>query len=270
VVLPLPEAYIPLVEGNPADRAIVHPEDIFLARGTSGELPKLPERGILSFSYIKANQFLAQNCAFQRIPFFEDPRVVGTVMVDGTALLYADCPIGAPGAAILIEELHYLGLQQFVLVGAAGVLDASIARGDAVVVEKALRDEGTSYHYLLPSRWASADDLLTEHLKLCLQERGIGFIVASSWTTDAPYRETFNKIATYRDLGVATVEMEAAALFAVSKYLGIRASALLSGGDSVAGGKWDSRRNGDDQQVLEKRQQLILAACCAIASFYVD
>lgn len=121
------------------------------------------------------------------------------------------------------------------------MLRPEIALGHLVVVESALRDEGTSYHYATPSRYIAADPAATSILMETLLEHGIPFVTGRTWTTDAPYRETPDKIATRRQEGCITVEMEAAALAAVALFRGVPLAQVLYGGDDLSGETWDHR-----------------------------
>ena len=124
--------------------------------------------------------------------------------------------IGAPAVAAQLEVLISLGVREFLSLGTAGGLRADQAIGDVVVLKGAVRDEGVSYHYLAPDATVQPDESLTAALRERLVSRGMSVSEGTTWTTDAPYRETAEEIAHYRDAGVLAVEMEAAAIFAVA------------------------------------------------------
>ena len=88
------------------------------------------------------------------------------------------------------------------------------------MIERALRDEGTSYHYLPASEYSKADADLTELACVALSGAGMSVRVGASWTTDAPFRETDEAIAAARNAEILAVEMEAAALYAFAKARG--------------------------------------------------
>lgn len=146
--------------------------------------------------------------------------------------------IGAPIVATVLEELIAFGVKRFISIGTAGTLQKDIKVGDLVVCEKAIRDEGTSYHYLKPSKYAYASKKITENIKKSLDKLGIKYIVGTSWTIDAPYRETVAEAKKYQSEGVATVEMEASALFAVAQYRNVEIGAIFTASDSLAELKW--------------------------------
>jgi uridine phosphorylase len=136
--------------------------------------------------------------------------------------------IGAPAVSAQMEILIALGVRRFLSVGTAGGLLADQAPGDVVVATGAVRDEGTSLHYLDAGIEVVPDAALTDALANALARAGIEARSGSTWTTDAPFRETKQKIEELRSQGVLAVEMEAAALFAVAQVRGVElASALV-------------------------------------------
>lgn len=145
---------------------------------------------------------------------------------------------GAPMAAAALEELIAFGVQQFISIGLAGGLQPDLLSGDIVICDQALRDEGTSYHYLPPARAIEAQPALMQQISGAFSARGISHSIGASWTTDAPYRETRQEVETYRAAGVKTVEMEAAALFAVGQRLGVSTAAVFVIADRLADFTW--------------------------------
>ncbi|MBK9969824.1 MAG: nucleoside phosphorylase [Acidimicrobiaceae bacterium] len=115
-------------------------------------------------------------------------------------------------------ETIAMGCRAFVVCGGAGTLHGELTLGHFVVVASAIRDEGTSYHYLPPSRTIQFDEDARRVLEGVLEARGVPFVVGRTWTTDAPYRETASKIAARRAEGCLTVEMEASALAAIASF----------------------------------------------------
>jgi len=147
----------------------------------------------------------------------------------------------APGAASTIEELHAMGCNKFVVCGGAGALVKGSKIGEIIIPTSAVRDEGTSYHYIEPSREITCHQAILETAVAILTEKGVPFSTGKTWTTDAMYRETPDMIEQRRSEGCLAVEMEAAAFFAVSKFYDIPLVQLLYAGDDVSGSSWDSR-----------------------------
>ncbi len=132
------------------------------------------------------------------------------------------CAVGAPFAVLVAEQLFASGCRLLVSVTSAGQIAPIGPTPYFVLIDRALRDEGTSYHYLPPAIFAEAPDA-----KLLARVEGtvralptIALYRGATWTTDAPYRETEAAIAGARDLGALAVEMEAAALYAFSAATG--------------------------------------------------
>lgn len=179
---------------------------------------------------------------------------------DGQTLAILPSAVGAPLAAGCLEEIIARGGRKFIVCGGAGVLDQSIGSGDIVIPTAALRDEGTSYHYLPPGREAHPTPHAVEAIIETLDAHGCSYVMGKTWTTDAFYRETRAKVARRRDEGCITVEMEAAAFLAVAQFRGVQIGQLLYGGDDVGGIEWDPRELGQKIPAREKLFWLSLVA----------
>jgi len=149
--------------------------------------------------------------------------------------------VGAPLATAFLEEAIDYGCRTLVACGGAGALDAGLTLGRPVIVSAAVRDEGTSYHYLAPSRLIEAAPAVVSVMESVLGRSGVPFATGTTWSTDAVYRETREKVLLRRAEGCITVEMEAAALLAVARFRGVVLGQLLYAGDSLAGDSWDHR-----------------------------
>ena len=149
--------------------------------------------------------------------------------------------VGAPLAAAQLEELTALGCRKFIACGGCGVLQKEIAVGHLIIPTAAVRDEGTSYHYLPPSREVTANQAVVAIIESVLNAHQAPYITAKTWTTDSFYRETRGKMELRKQEGCVTVEMESATYFAVSQYLGVSFGQILYAGDNLDGEAWDSR-----------------------------
>lgn len=149
--------------------------------------------------------------------------------------------VGAPLAAGLLEEMIALGARKFVACGGAGALDQRLTLGHILIPNSAVRDEGTSYHYVPPSREIEADPTVIAAIEAVLNQRELPYIVGKVWTTDALFRETPAKVRARREEGCLAVEMEAATFFAVARFRGLPFGQLLYSGDDLSGPEWDSR-----------------------------
>jgi uridine phosphorylase len=146
--------------------------------------------------------------------------------------------IGGPAVATAMEALAALGTRRFINLGAAGGLQPGDRVGDLVICDGAVRDEGLSHHYLPPSRYARPSAGLTERLADRLRNGGYAFKRGATWTIDAPYRETAEELRHYREEGVLTVEMEAAAVFAVAQHRNVEAAAAFVLSDTLTDTDW--------------------------------
>lgn len=127
------------------------------------------------------------------------------------------CAVGASFAVLVAEELFASGCELLVSVTSAGQIAAGGRTPFFVLIERALRDEGTSHHYAQPARYAAADAALIERIHGALENFPVRVLRGASWTTDAPFRETETAIAAARAEGLLAVEMEAAALYAFAR-----------------------------------------------------
>jgi uridine phosphorylase len=134
--------------------------------------------------------------------------------------------VGAPFAVLVAEELFACGCQLLISVTSAGQIVSAGPPPYFVIIDRALRDEGTSYHYADPDIFAEADRGLIDAAKGALQEAGVSAHVGASWTTDAPFRETAAAIAFAHSKGILAVEMEAAALYTFARERGRRVLCL--------------------------------------------
>ncbi len=124
--------------------------------------------------------------------------------------------VGAPFAVLVAEELFACGCQLLISITSAGQIIPLAQPPYIVLIEHALRDEGTSYHYLPPSPYSSLNPRLAEQLMKNWDHSCVHLFAGNAWTTDAPFRETAEAIEACRSQGIMAVEMEAAALYALA------------------------------------------------------
>lgn len=131
------------------------------------------------------------------------------------------CAVGAPFAVLIAEQLFACGCQLLLSVTSAGQIKAIRPPPYFVIIDRALRDEGCSYHYAVASEFAEANSHLVKLARDALVTRGFDALIGSSWTTDAPFRETAEAIGSAQAKGVMAVEMEAAALYTFARTKGV-------------------------------------------------
>lgn len=222
------------------EESIVKATDFWTYKRELGHIPDInPPKGVIMcysptlFNYIK-EEHNAKHI----------PNVYGDYfyILDENDLQIGICGgfgIGAPVAAILLEELSVFGIKNYLSIGSAGCLQKNIKFGTIIVCDKAIRDEGVSHHYLKNNKYAFPSRILVEKLTNTLEKKNLSYEVGTTWTIDAPYRETLAEVRQYRDEGVLTVEMEAAAIFSVAEYLNLNACAIFTISDYLTEEKWE-------------------------------
>ncbi len=251
---------IPIIEFDRDRTALIEPSS-FLKN------TRLPEYCIVPF-YGLVIKKLKQDGKLEKVYEIESlltPIEIYKFNFNGQFLTVA-CPTGcgAPLAGALLEELIALGCRKFVACGSAGALKSELRRGAIVVPNAAVRDEGTSYHYMPPSRVVEANPVVVEKLVKVLENHHIKYEVGKTWTTDAFYRETNGKIAKRKAEGCLTVEMECSALFAIAKYRNVLLGQYLLAGDDCGGNEWNPRLEGDLLSAPEKIFWLSVEACLTL------
>ena len=179
----------------------------------------------------------------------------------GQRIVLCQAQVGAPLAAGHIEEMTALGCNKYIACGGAGVLQKDIAVGHLIIPTIAVRDEGTSYHYIAPSREIEMDEKVVQIIEETLLEQKVPYIKAKTWTTDAFFRETPGKVALRKEEDCVTVEMETSAFIAAARYNKVEFGQILYAGDSLAGEVWDKREWHRRTDVREFVLKLALDAC---------
>ena len=149
--------------------------------------------------------------------------------------------VGCPSCAGNLDLFNAAGISKVMFCGGGGVLDKNIEVGQILVVDGAIRDEGFSYHYIEPSRYIYTDPETTKKITQYLEEHSIPYIRGLTWTTDAIFRETSDRIAQRKAEGAKIVEMEQAGCIAVAQFRGFQYGALIYGGDDVSQDEWSNR-----------------------------
>jgi uridine phosphorylase len=246
----------PILEFDPAKRAVIEPSEQI-------KPSDVPEHCVPCFFGEVVDELLesgrAREAACMRSEMGRHPLLA--VELDGREVAVYQPGISAAFAAAMLDEVIAHGCRKFVACGGAGVLDRSIDPGHVIVPTSAVRDEGASYHYMAPSREVSASEEGVTAIERVLRTHGRPYTVGKTWTTDAFYRETPDKVALRRAEGCVTVEMEAAAFFAVARFRGVTFAQMLYGGDDVSGEEWDHREWHKRRSVREDLLWLAAEAC---------
>lgn len=149
--------------------------------------------------------------------------------------------VGCPACAGNLDLFNAMGITKVMFCGGGGVLDKDFEVGQILVVDGAIRDEGFSYHYIEPSRYIYTNTEVVKIIIQYLENNSISYIRGLTWTTDAVFRETSDRIAARKKEGAKIVEMEQAGCIAVSQFRGFEYGALIYGGDDVSQDEWSNR-----------------------------
>ncbi|HRP32771.1 MAG TPA: methyltransferase domain-containing protein [Agriterribacter sp.] len=128
-----------------------------------------------------------------------------------------DCGVGSSFAVLIAEQLFASGCKTLISIASAGVINSTKNNSKFILIEQAIRDEGTSYHYLPANETSNINSGLSDSLMNYYRTTDLQIETGNSWTTDAPYRETRRAIEEAKKLNAVCVEMEAAALYAFAK-----------------------------------------------------
>lgn len=181
------------------------------------------------------------------------------IVYQGEELCLCRAPLGGPAAVQLMDWLIGHGVDSIITAGSCGTL-VPLPENAFLIPTRALRDEGTSYHYLPPARYVEIPEEARNVITDVLTARGLNYAECITWTTDGFFRETADMVAHRRSEGCATVEMECASLAACAQFRGVLFGQLLYTADSLAdAAAYDERSWGEDS--LEPA----LALCLEIA-----
>lgn len=151
----------------------------------------------------------------------------------GTEICLCQAPVGAAAAVQLLDFLIAYGAREIISAGSCGALK-KFSEGTFLIPYRALRDEGTSYHYALPSRFIDIDASARAAIKETMLEHGSDYSEILTWSTDGFFRETKEKVLYRKNEGCAAVEMECSALAACAKFRNVTWGMILYTADSLA------------------------------------
>jgi uridine phosphorylase len=249
----------PILEFDPTPEAFIEPSRVIRPRD-------VPEHCVICFFNEVLEKVVTEYDAKVLVEnrWEDGPHPLYEIQYRDRRLAFLHPGVGAAMGAGLLEEVIAFGCRKFIACGGCGVLEKDIAVGHLIVVSGAVRDEGVSYHYLPPGRAVTANKTGVNALVEALERRGLPYRVGKTWTTDAPYRETQNKIARRKEEGCLTVEMESAALMAVAQFRNIIFGQALYGGDDLSGVEWDRRAWQSRRDVRESLFWLCADACLSL------
>lgn len=246
---------IPLLEYDDGQGAVIMPDHERL------EL-HLPKKAVLAFLDDRVDRYAQEHACpvlgkfktiTKRFPIYG-------VNCGGQEICLCQAPLGAPAAVQLMDWLIGYGVKQVVAVGSCGALE-NIPENTFLVPVRALREEGTSYHYLPPARFVDTSEKVRVAIREALRDNGLHIHECITWTTDGFYRETREKVERRKAEGCAVVEMECAALAACAQFRQTDFGQMLFTADSLADTeRYQERGWGRDSHELALRLALEAAA----------
>lgn len=219
---------------------------------------KLPEKAVFAFLGETIDYYAKTHNGKVISEFISATKKYPIYIVDykGEEICLCQAPVGSAAAAQLMDWLIGYGVKKIISSGSCGVL-VDLPENTFLVPIKALRDEGTSYHYLPPSRYVELNREVLNSMEQTLRKMNLPYTECTTWSTDGFYRETRDKIEYRKSEGCMVVEMECSALAACAQFRGAEFGQLLFTADSLANvDAYDERDWGT--QSLEKALLLCL------------
>ena len=204
------------------------------------------------------------------IGFFEPEEIARVGGANGKQPIYAvnykghrfaffESRVGEPACIGDFEDMLVMGMKKLILFGNCGVLDRNIEDCGIIIPTRALRDEGCSYHYAPPADSIQVNHKYRELFHQVLEEHGYSYVEGTTWTTDAPYRETRGKVARRKEQGAICVEMECAGMQAAADFRGVDFFEFFYAGDNLDQPVWDPRSLSGKTRLDDKGKIALLA-----------
>ena len=234
--------------------AVFNPPDVV------NRIDKFPKIGVSCFSKQLIDSFIA-SYKHETIAYLcgaNGKTPVYIINYKGTNIALYMSRVGAPACVCDYEEILAMGLEKLVLFGTCGVLDKRIDDLGIIIPTAAVRDEGTSYHYMRPSDEIAVNEKYKSNFTAILQEHGYTYTEGKVWTTDAVYRETRGKMENRKNMGCICVDMECAAMSAAAKFRKKDFFQFFYAADNLDG-EWDMRSLQCDNRLSEKERIILLA-----------
>jgi uridine phosphorylase len=236
--------------------SLLNADDLVAYRARLGRMPKVKPEGVLFCLERGLPHRMRWRIPVERAGAM-NADVYAVKKTKGRVAVLTSFGGGSPMVMELAEELAVMGTRRMVLMTWGGTLQKDIQPGDIVVCNRAIRDEGASHHYLPPAKYIDANSALVNELVSAIQVRGAQCTVGTTWTTDAPYRETREEVMQYQAEGVKMVEMESAGLFTVGKVRALQTASVVIGMDSLASLRWQTPERLDN---IMRSLELVYAA----------
>ena len=214
---------------------------------------RLPEIAVVFFKQELIEE-LKQN---KEIEEYSETEVCGEKIkiykteVEGKEVILYRTLMGGPVTSMMMEEIHSRGVNKFIFFGSCGELTSDLKKGAFIIPTQAYRDEGTSYHYMPASDFITIDT--SKELMTIFDKNNIQYELTKTWTTDALYKETKNKLMDRVSKGCKVVDMECASIMAVAQSRGYKAYQFLYTEDTLTGDWWDIKNLKEDRTFILKK-----------------
>lgn len=244
-----------LEEFDSCKNAVINPTDI------KKRVKGIPEVAVTCFAketfYRLLDELQGEKIAATSVANMEIPVYQAKYKDKYIALYMSD--VGAPACTMVLEEVYAMGVEKVVMFGTCGVLDSAIEDCSVIIPDRAVRDEGTSFHY------APASDEMDVNLKYIdsfvevLQNYSCKYTIGKVWTTDGLYRETKEKVKTRKEQGCICVDMGCSAVAATAKFREKEIFQFFYAADNLDNEVWDARSLANSEKLLEKDRIATLA-----------
>lgn len=246
---------IPLLEYDNSPLSVIMPDH--------EKLPlRLPEKAVFAFLGSTIDRYASRIGAVRVAEFISITKKYPVYVIshNGEDICLCQAPVGAAAAVQIMDWLIGYGVKAIISSGSCGAL-TDLPENAFMLPIKALRDEGTSYHYLPPSRYVELNTSVLSSMRRTLERLGLPYTECITWSTDGFFRETKEKVAYRKSEGCSVVEMECAALAACAQLRNAKFGQLLFTADSLANADaYDERDWGKDSMEKALMLSLELAA----------
>lgn len=244
-----------LTEFDPAKKAVINPEDII------EPVEGMPKVAVACYSRVTFERMIGELNAqiIAQTNTANGVELIYKADYQGTEVALFMIDVGAPMSVGILEEVFRMGAQKAVVFGTCGVLDKSIDDCAVIIPDCAVRDEGTSYHYAPASDEIEVNRKYMDVFTGMLEELQVKYTVGKTWTTDAFYRETPEKVKRRKEQGCICVDMECSADAALAQFRGKDLVQFFYAADNLDAEEWDVRSLSNHSKLEEKDRIAMIA-----------
>lgn len=248
-----------MIKYSEEKKAIINPDDFV------SKIDNIPKVAIACYSHVLFDKIVKDYHGVEigRLDYTDSVKIIYKIEYECHEYALFMMSVGSPAAATTIEDVHAMGCEKFIVFGNCGVLSREIDDLAIIIPNKAIREEGVSQHYLGVGEDIQVNEKYIDTFKEILKDKGYSYVEGTTWTTDAFYRETLEKVNMMRDKGAICVEMEVAALQAVCDFRGIELFTFFYAADNLDSEEWDKRSLSGSSMIDKKITIMELALALA-------